>query len=178
MSTKFFIIWLLPLLLCACVSKRKVLTSSVITSQQKDSLDYRIVESIRYDTVRLPGNIVTLLRPAPCDTAKPKLDSLFATLKPKSDTFRRGNVNLRITNLGNGMERIDCEADSLIAVIAAKDREISRYENRSKAATTDNTRIEVVTKYRTAWWWYVLAVCWLVWMLRNPIFSLLNIGKK
>lgn len=156
---------MLPLLLCACGSSRR--TSSTKILQTADSSSTSIVETIRYDTVRLPGNIVTVVRRIECDT--PFIKNVNLKL-PKADTSTRGNVRLIITNLGNGTEKIECEADSLMAIIAAKDREINNYKSSAKAETI--IQEEVVIKYRIPFWIYLVFLGLGLWNYRHYILGL------
>jgi hypothetical protein len=167
--------YILPILLLAalvgCRATKPTVTAEV---QKTDSIQVEVRETVRYDTVKVPGGVVTVVQRVPCDSVGlVGRDTNQEGSKPiyKTDTTQRGHVRLIISNLGNGMQRIDCEADSLTAVIAAKDREISTYKAQASHRQELRTVTNTVVKYRVPWWVYALLAGWLIWNFRHNIID-------
>jgi hypothetical protein len=166
---------LLLLALVSCRSTRSTQSSHTQESNRKDSTVVLIKETVRYDTVRLPGGVVTVVQRVPCDSALlVREDTNQGRTKQGPDTTQRGHVRLIIANLGNGWQRIDCEADSLMAVVAAKDVEITTLRQSQQNHSDVKTVMKVVTKYRYPWWLYVLVAVMALWQLRNPLIELIS----
>lgn len=153
------------LLLMACRSTRVATSNSTDSTRQSDSVKVVVKETIRYDTVKLAGGTVTVVQRVPCDTVLDSEGTNQGTNKP--DTTKRGHVRLILTSLGGGMQRIDCEADSLEAVIAAKDVEITRLQQTHSENAKSTIVTEVIKKYRTPWWAYLAVTLWLLWIIKD-----------
>lgn len=127
--------------MAGCSSTRKVQHQSSSVQSSQDSVVMLITETLRIDTVRVPGETVRLVTQLPC----PGADSTV-------QQAQGGRVTLRTWMDAKGRLHAECKADSLELLLQAKDREISRLQTtrqESKQATVSTTE---VTRYRVPLW--------------------------
>lgn len=125
-----------------------------------------VKETIRYDTVTIPGDTVRIEHQIECDPV---------TLQPVPSVLKKntGRVSASVTISNTGQLTVDATCDSLEHVIAILDKELFRFKSEN------NTKTIEVIQYKTRWYdkifrWMALGlVLVIIWSFRHTILKLI-----
>lgn len=123
------------------------------------------IETVKYDTFVIPADSVYTITKIECDSVK-------HTPKPLSLRTSSKQLMQYITLKDNGNLAVYCASDSLIKIIASKDKLIGNYRIAllQDSFKKDETKI-ITKKYIPKWIWMLLS-CSLglnIWAYRKPI---------
>lgn len=159
------------LMLVVLVACKGPQASSTISQRQSDSTTVLIVEKVRKDTVKVPGETVVITQRVECPPPNPPEGGSAGTRKDSVVNVAKSGRVLLTTTIVNGVLTTTCTADSLELIIEAKDKEITILRSLAIENNEATTLVRVVTKYRIPWWLYALAIGYLVWKFRNPVID-------
>lgn len=156
---------LLLILMCTCASVScKPLQESFETKQVDQQQKYdsvRVVEKLRYVPVPVKGDTVKVRVQLPCpDSAK------------TSGEVKNGRTRLTY-KLHNGLLDLDCNSDSLLLEIWARDTEVERLRIENRLLENSTAQVKIVTEkvkvFRTPLWAWIAMAVMLVIIFRAPI---------
>lgn len=169
-SIKHTILIVIALLFVIGCQTRKI---QHITNTQlivKDS--FSIIETIKYDTLVIPGDTLQTTITIECD-------SLTGRPVPFQVSQKSGRLTQAIAIDKEGVLTAKCKTDSLLNVISQKNREIEKYK--ALFYTNQDTQTKTVERCtRHKWRWYSLSlnIIMLGWLLRKPIMTILKFSTK
>lgn len=120
------------------------------TVERRDSISYIEIEKLTTDTVMLPGEGFIIIDSIPCD------ENNKAQLPEKKVKTNRGQLSITVKD---GKLKADCKTDSLLAIIATKDRTITQMKEHQQ---TDVKTVFVKTKFDRFCNWFFWVVCALI----------------
>lgn len=160
LQIKIYLCALITLCAISCSRKSTISKTDTVTII-RDSIHEK--EVVRLDTVVIPGDTLQTTFTIECDSV---------TNMPKPAKFKGSSKRLVQTIVvGNtGQITAYCAADSLLHVVASKDREIAIYKALAYTKSDSNTTV-IERKVIPKWVWYSLAanVVLGLWTLRKPI---------
>ena len=164
-----YILFAFVLLLSSCAA-HKIQHTTDTKLIVKDSIS--IVETIKYDTVIIPGDTIQTTFTIECD-------SLTRKPIPYQVRQKAGRLTQTIAIDSKGVLTANCETDSLLCIIAEKNREIAIYKA-LEYTKSDNqvTVIERCTKHKWRWYSLLLNITLIGWLLRKPIGQLFSLLIK
>ena len=158
------------LLLCvlsmsSCSRKSSVSKTETLTVY-RDSIHEK--ETVRLDTVIIPGDTLQTTFTIECDSATNKP-------KPAQHNSKSGRQQQNFSVDANGKAISTCIADSLLHVISAKDKELTIYKSQLQQKSKETAVLRDVF-HIPKWAWYSLAAnaILMLWTFRKPIGFLLK----
>lgn len=157
---KFLIIASCVFSVASCKAPQGIVETKEVDQQQKyDSV--RVVEKLRYVPVHVKGDTVKVRVQLPCpDSAK------------TSGEVKNGRTRLTY-KLHNGLLDLDCNSDSLLLQIWARDTEIERLRINNRLLENSTAQVKIVTEkvkvFRTPLWAWIAMALMLVIIFRAPI---------
>lgn len=161
LAYSLFLLWLLSLQACSCNWHMKKVKSKCGPLKQIDSVEISETttekvtqkDSIRKDTVYITVAGPTQYLPNPCA----ELCDSLGNVKPYYKEERKNGITSTVHTKGNVLI-VDCKADSLEAIIEARDRTISYYKLSDKSKKHSSIK-EVPVIVKTWWdkflrWWF------------------------
>jgi hypothetical protein len=164
-----FTIMLLGACFASCNRKMIPTTETYLV----DSVVVKTVETVRFDTVVVKGETVIITSPpAPCPPPPEGGAGKAPKQVVRQQVAVKKGVTLLTTLYNDGSFEAECKTDSLLHIIAVKDREISTLKLKDHKQVITNTVVKV--KYRIPWWVYGIAVALVGYRYRHGIMSLLT----
>lgn len=168
-QNKYILLFISVLLLSSCAT-RKIQHITDTKLIVKDSIS--IIETTQYDTVTIPGD--TLIQ-----TFTIECDSLTNKPKPYQVRQKTGRLSQTIAIDSKGILTAQCHTDSLLNIIAKKNREIAIYKAIAYTKSDDKTIvIEHCTKHKWRWYSLFLNIALVGWLLRKPFAKLIGLAIK
>lgn len=164
-----YLLCIVALLFSSCAS-RKIQHTTDTKVVIKDS--FSVKETVQYDTIVLPGD--TLIQ-----TFTIECDSLTNQPKPFQVSQKHGRSSQVITLNSKGILTAECATDSLMHVIAEKNREVAIYK--ALAYTKQENQVITVercTRHKWRWYSLLLNIVLVGWVLRKPLLKGLGLLTK